>query len=75
MLSRQPALFQRVFQLAFSSAAGRLYQLSSEGRDQDIQQRMYRDMSTTPFKSQYNMLTLRMDEDTEVARLKSLNVD
>ncbi len=69
--NRRP-LFSRVFTLAFSVAATRLYSLG--GDEQDIQVKMFREMSTPAFKSQYNMLAVRIDEDTEVARLRGLEI-
>lgn len=71
MLTKQPAGFERVFQITYEIMAETVLDVSKEGRDADILQKMYREISGADFKKLFRKVRMRMDLDPELKHLKA----
>jgi hypothetical protein len=70
VLASNTGYFERTFQLAFEILAEKALDISAEGRDAEILQKMYREISGSNFRTFFRKLRMRMDGDPEIARLR-----
>jgi hypothetical protein len=69
LLTKHAEYYDRVFFVSFQIVAEKALDVSSEGRDADILQKMYKEISGANFQNLFRLLRLRMKGDAEIERL------